>query len=265
MLFPHLSVEENVRYGMRGGAEELFRDAVEILEIAPLLRRAPATLSGGERQRVALARAIASRPSLLLLDEPLAGVDAALRGRIVPYLLQIRDQLAIPFLYVTHNTGEAALLLEEGLLLERGRLRATGPIGQVLEESARLGGDSDAVIENLFAGTLEEAAHDGIRGFHAGDTALFVPDPGHGGRGVYAVAPSDVLLAAAALPAVSARNVIRGVVRSVRDAGNLRLVSVEAHGLAWTVSLTPSASAELGVAPGRAVWLAIKASAFRPL
>ena len=107
----------------------IFEEAVEILEIAPLLDRFPATLSGGERQRVALARAIATEPRLLLLDEPLAAVDAALRGRILPYLLRVRQTLGVPFLYVTHNAGEARAVAEAALVLQSGALVFAGTPG----------------------------------------------------------------------------------------------------------------------------------------
>jgi molybdate transport system ATP-binding protein len=117
-LFPHLSVRQNVFYGAREAGSE----AIEVLEIAPLLERSVKRLSGGERKRVALARALLTKPTLLLLDEPLAGVDLALRGRVLEYLVRVRDELAVPTVYVTHHMDEAEAICEEVVLLDRGRV-----------------------------------------------------------------------------------------------------------------------------------------------
>jgi len=123
-----------VRFGQRsGGAKRSFREAIEILEIGPLLPRSPANLSGGERQRVALARALASEPRLLLLDEPLAAVDVELKSRILPYLLRIRDEARIPMLYVTHDPSELFAIADETLVLERGRIVAAGKTSEALD------------------------------------------------------------------------------------------------------------------------------------
>jgi len=134
LLFPHLTAAENVRFALQDGGRGagIFDEAVSILEIGTLLDRYPATLSGGERQRVSLARALATRPRLLLLDEPLAAVDVELKGRILPYLLRVRDEMRIPMLYVTHNAGEAVLLAREALLLREGRVEAAGPTAELL-------------------------------------------------------------------------------------------------------------------------------------
>src|SRR5207247_9110450 len=99
---------------------------VEARELAPLLERAPLSRSGGETQRVSLARALASAPRLLLLDEPLAALDVALRERILPYLLRIRDEWRVPALYVTHNVGEAVALADRVLLLRDGGVEDVG-------------------------------------------------------------------------------------------------------------------------------------------
>ncbi len=117
-LFPHLSVRQNVFYGAREAGSE----AIEVLEIAPLLERSVKRLSGGERKRVALARALLTKPALLLLDEPLAGVDHALRGRVLEYLVRVRDELAVPTVYVTHHMDEAEAICEEVVMLDRGRV-----------------------------------------------------------------------------------------------------------------------------------------------
>jgi molybdate transport system ATP-binding protein len=117
-LFPHLSVRQNVFYGAREAGSE----AIEVLEIAPLLERSVKRLSGGERKRVALARALVTKPALLLLDEPLAGVDLALRGRVLEYLVRVRDELAVPTVYVTHHMDEAEAICEEVVMLDRGRV-----------------------------------------------------------------------------------------------------------------------------------------------
>jgi len=116
-LFPHLNARRNLTFG----GNERFDEIVSILELAPLLHRAPASLSGGERQRVALGRALMTSPRLLLLDEPLAAVDQPLRERVLVFLQRVRD-LGVPMIYVTHQPAEAAALAAWSVVLEEGRI-----------------------------------------------------------------------------------------------------------------------------------------------
>lgn len=121
-LFPHLSVEENVYFGGRGGGQIEAAHVLDILQIAPLMKRRISEISGGEQQRVALARALLSSPRLLLLDEPLGSLDAKLKEKVLPYLCRVRDEFRVPMVYVTHDASEAATIAEETILLERGRV-----------------------------------------------------------------------------------------------------------------------------------------------
>ena len=131
-LFPHLSVETNLRYGLRRAPPDAtgpgFEEVVALLGIAPLLARRPGRLSGGERQRVALGRALLARPRLLLMDEPLAALDAARRAEVLPFLARLRDASRIPILYVTHALDEVDALADELVLLDGGRVLAAGPV-----------------------------------------------------------------------------------------------------------------------------------------
>jgi molybdate transport system ATP-binding protein len=125
-LFPHLSVRQNLLYGRDlqrpQPAGLTFEHVTEVLEIVPLAGRPVATLSGGEKQRVALGRALLAAPRLLLLDEPLAGLDVPLRERLLPYFARVRDEFAIPMIYVTHSPDEVMELCDEVLLLAQGRV-----------------------------------------------------------------------------------------------------------------------------------------------
>jgi molybdate transport system ATP-binding protein len=137
-LFPHLSVAQNLAYGQtraRRSADLPATDTdaiVELLGIAPLLGRRTATLSGGERQRVAIARALASAPRLLLMDEPLAALDAARKAEILPYLERLHRELALPIVYVTHALDEVARLADHLVLLQQGRVQAQGPVAELM-------------------------------------------------------------------------------------------------------------------------------------
>ncbi|MFI5198583.1 MAG: ATP-binding cassette domain-containing protein [Thermoanaerobaculia bacterium] len=135
-LFPHLSVLGNLRYGAgRGRTQEpaLAEDrVVDVLGLSLLLERRPATLSGGEKRRVALGRALLSGPEILLLDEPLSGLDRPLKARVMEYLLKVRDAFPVPMLFVTHEAAEVVALADEVLVLEAGRLAARGAPADVL-------------------------------------------------------------------------------------------------------------------------------------
>jgi molybdate transport system ATP-binding protein len=136
-LFPHMSARRNCLYGARAAREgvDIFtlEHVAEVLEIAPLLDRGIDTLSGGEKQRVALARALLMRPRLLLLDEPLSGLDTALRARTRELLARAQREFGVPMVYVTHSAQEVLGLCDSILVLERGRVVAQGEPHEVLE------------------------------------------------------------------------------------------------------------------------------------
>lgn len=141
-LFPHLSVRGNLLYGAHRGGDDggsgplSFDDTVSLLGIGHLLDRAPAALSGGERQRVAVGRALLSRPRLLLMDEPLAALDRPTKEEILPYLEALHESLSIPIIYVSHDIGEVERLADILVLLERGRVRAVGPLAALEADPA---------------------------------------------------------------------------------------------------------------------------------
>jgi molybdate transport system ATP-binding protein len=135
-LFPHLSVQRNLEYGMRRVPSAMHQvsldQAVALLDIGHLLQRNPDKLSGGERQRVAIARALATSPRILLMDEPLAALDSKRKEEIMPYLEKLHDELDIPVIYVSHSADEVARLADHLVLLENGKVVASGATSDLM-------------------------------------------------------------------------------------------------------------------------------------
>jgi molybdate transport system ATP-binding protein len=280
-LFPHLDVRANVRYGLRDtiGASRLVDETIALLEIGPLLARFPRTLSGGEAQRVALARALVTKPRLLLLDEPLASLDSALKGRILPYLMRVRDESKVPMLYVTHHAGEALALADEALLLRAGRVEGKGPARDVLTPRLLASFHDDATFENIVDGVVIETQPEsgtavitpsgaGPSDSPTGELTLAVPstsDLAIGHRATYRVASEDILLLRNQPDGISARNVLRGRVLEVESVGHDAIVRIETSGLEWRARVTPAAVRELAIDSGQELWVAIKTHTFERL
>jgi molybdate transport system ATP-binding protein len=157
-LFPHLSVRRNLEYGVRRVAQAARRvslqQAIELLEIGQLLDRKPDTLSGGERQRVAIARALAVSPRLLLMDEPLAALDINRKQEILPYIESLHRELDIPVIHVSHSPDEVARLADHLVLLEAGRVVASGDVHEIytrLDLPLALESDAAAIVEAVVA------------------------------------------------------------------------------------------------------------------
>ena len=163
-LFDHLTVEGNLRFGFdRTPAAERrhhWRHGLELLGIAPLLQRRPQDLSGGERQRVAIARALAASPRVLLMDEPLAALDAARKAEILPWLEQLHEALDLPVVYVTHSVDEVARLADHVVLLEQGKVLAQGPVIELMTRAdlpLAHGESAGALIEAVTCGLHSES------------------------------------------------------------------------------------------------------------
>ena len=275
-LFPHMSVATNLRYGarrapvdaVRSGAAR-FDDIVDLLGLAALLGRRPRTLSGGETQRVAIGRALLSQPRLLLMDEPLASLDAARKAEIIPYLLRLHAAVAMPTLYVTHALEEVVALAAHLVLLDRGRVVAAGPLAELtargdLPLAARP--DAAAVLD---ASVAAHHAASGLTRLDAGEVALLVPllDAAIGTAVRARIPAREVILAgpsaASAAGVLSLHNVLPGTVRAIvaDPAGRSALVEVALGGGALLSRVTPDAIQRLQLAPGAAVLALVKSVA----
>src|SRR5580658_5956892 len=178
-LFPHLTVRSNLRYGARrarGRAQTLkFDDVVDLLGLASLLARRPAGLSGGERQRVAIGRALLAQPRLLLLDEPLAAIDVARRGELLPYLEDLRDQFSLPMVFVSHQFEEVLRLAGSVVVLDQGAVVGQGDVISMSQSPALraiIGAESQgAVVEGI---TQDIDAASGLAQIRVGAGQLLV-------------------------------------------------------------------------------------------
>ncbi|GMG84267.1 molybdenum ABC transporter ATP-binding protein [Paralimibaculum aggregatum] len=265
-LFPHLTVAANLDYGARRsprapGAAERGR-IVEMLGIGGLLARRPAGLSGGERSRVALGRALMSGPRLMLLDEPLAALDAGRKAEILPYLERLRDETGVPILHISHSLDEVTRLADRMVVLNAGRVAATGSVEEIM---ARL--DLFPLTGRFEAGAViagrVEAADAGMQlsavGFAGG--RLLVPRiaaaPGTPVR--LRVRARDVLLAVQRPQGLSARNILAVRIAEIRaEDGPYADIRLDCAGTPILARITQAAVAELGLAPGRMVWAVIK-------
>ncbi|HTM90400.1 MAG TPA: molybdenum ABC transporter ATP-binding protein [Terriglobales bacterium] len=265
-LFPHLTVEANIRYGLaKIPAEEQVRRTAAILESLRALHlrtRYPGEISGGERQRVALARALVTDPDLLLLDEPLGGLDAPTKSAIVDDLRAWNRAHQIPIIYVTHDRGEVFALGERAVVLEGGKLIAQGTPHEVLNAPRQEAVAQLAGFENIFDATVE-ATHEaqGTMTCRLAGTAVTLEAPlsrvTPGASVRVAVRAGDILLATSRPQNISARNIIPGVLVSLEQRDFMITAQVDC-GIRFEVHLTPGARDSLQLHAGHEVWLVLK-------
>jgi molybdate transport system ATP-binding protein len=276
-LFPHLDVQANLDYGSRRTAPNERRVALDpvvaLLGIGPLLGRRPATLSGGERQRVAIARALATGPRLLLMDEPLAALDAKRKAELLPYLERVHTELAIPIVYVSHALDEIARLADELVLMEAGRVVAAGPLAEMLARldlPLPLGEAAGVVLQGVVGARdpewqlarLDVDAGVGGAGAAAGPVSLWARDHGlavgHPVR--LRVLARDVSLVRAPQADSSIGNQLPGTVEAIADDEHpaLALVRVRVGRVALVARLTRRSLHALDLAPGAPVWAQVK-------
>jgi molybdate transport system ATP-binding protein len=270
-LFPHLSVDGNMAYGIAhlGSAERHARivSTAERLGIGHLLARKPDAISGGERQRAALARALVTDPEVLLLDEPLSGLDHGTQSRIIEDVRAWNTAHDIPILYVTHSHREVFALGERVVVLEEGHVLASGTPQDVMDAPAHETLAQLAGFENFFTATVTAKQPDGgimqCR-LDGTTTELEIPlaDVDVGGPVRLAIRAGDILLANQEPHGLSARNVLPGtLVFTVREGATV-VARVDA-GAFFTVHLTPTAMETLHLRPKSLVWLVVKTHSCR--
>ncbi len=266
LLFPHLSVEGNLRYGQRhrrGGRPMALERVVEVLEIGPLLRRYPKSLSGGERQRVALGRALLSGPRLLLMDEPLASLDAPLKARILAYLDRIVAQWDIPTLFVTHSQAEVRRLAQWVIVLHAGRIVASGTPDDALSRPEPLGWKNGTGPINLLRLDDVQFGKEETLG-HVGSQAIHIPPLSAPAAMPLFVefSPANVTLSRQDIAGLSTRNHLRGRVCRMVTLDQSVFVAVDIGQILWA-EVTPQAAAELQLASGAEVTCLLKAHSLR--
>jgi molybdate transport system ATP-binding protein len=269
-LFPHLSVAGNLQYALKRavGRRYVSLDAVaNLLDLGALMQRRTHQLSGGERQRVAIGRALLSQPRLLLLDEPLASLDRDRREELLPYLESLRDQLAIPMVYVSHQFDEVLRLATHIVLMQCGTVIAQGGIGAMsLDRHLRSIIGPDAVGAIIDGVVLGRDVTSGLTRVRVGQGVLRLQTaeiaPGTTLR--VQLLARDIIVSTQMPRHLSVRNNLQGKVTAIEDDdGNSDLISIDIGGAQIMARITKSATRELALKPGSPTWALVKSVSLR--
>jgi molybdate transport system ATP-binding protein len=261
-LFPHLGVQRNLLYGYKRlprSERKIDPEAlIEVLNLGPLLERQVTTLSGGERQRVALGRTVLSCPRLILMDEPLNGLDESLKYQIIPYLKKVFAEFDIPLLFISHSLNEMRLMTDHILEFANGRLSAQGCAHDL---ALRCIDNNATGYANLFE-LREPRPRNGLFAYPWGEQELLLTAEG---EGMYELSSREITLFKRHPEAISARNLLHCRVVNLREAGNRIAVELDCRGRQLVSQVVEDAAQDLGLQPGVEVFAAIKASGFRKL
>jgi len=265
-LFPHMTVEANVAYGLPHAPQhtsgERVSEILKMFRVEQLRHRKAREISGGEQQRVALARSLVTEPRVLLLDEPLTGLDTELKGSIIDDLRAWNAAHKLPILYVTHSREEVDALGDRVIAMEHGKIVSEGTPREVLDAPRRRRLAQAAGFENLLSGTvLDLREPDGVMRVRLAEATCEIEVPlGHaapGDRVRVAIRAGDILLATEPPRALSARNILEGKIASIEHRGTLVVARVDS-GVVFTVHVTPGAERALELTLGKKVWLVLK-------
>ncbi len=264
-LFEHLNVEDNLKFGYRrtpaDERKHAWDHALPLLGIEQLLKRWPHELSGGERQRVAIARALATSPRMLLMDEPLAALDAARKAEILPYLERLHQELDLPVIYVSHAIDEVARLAKHLVLLDAGHVSASGPTAELLTRLDLPLAHGDTAGAILACTVLSHDSNDHLTTIGFGTGELIVPRQtvALGETLRIRVQARDVSLTLSRQADTSILNVLSATVTALSpDSPGQMMVALDVGGHPLLARVTSRSARTLGLAPGRAIHAQIK-------
>ncbi|HKI63168.1 MAG TPA: molybdenum ABC transporter ATP-binding protein [Burkholderiales bacterium] len=267
-LLPHITVRQNLLYGRRfahGDGAVSLEKVTELLGLASLLERRPHDLSGGEKQRVAIGRALLADPRLLLMDEPLAALDAPRKSEILYYIERLRDEVRVPIVYVSHSLDEVVRIADTIVVMSEGRALDSGPLNETMarmELRPYLGRfEGGAVIE---AHVGEQDLEMGLARLDFAGGALYAPDVDAlvGERVRVRIRARDVSLATVRPEAISMLNVLPGTLKALGEGAGASIdVQIDVAGTLLLARVTRKSVAALGLAPGRPVYALVKAVA----
>ncbi len=270
-LFTHLSVEGNLRFAAKRNSNDnslTFNEVVSAFDLQALLHRDTESLSGGERQRVAIARTILTRPRLLLLDEPLAALDTGRKDEILPYLEALMGRFDIPTIYVSHAIDEVARLADRVIVMDEGRIQASGATTEVLNQLELQSPMSlfDAVTI-LDTTVIEHLPELGLTRLDLRGQTIVIParkNTASGDEVRLYVRAGDVAIATQRPEGISFRNILSGMISAIDEGTDsaFATVSIDIAGETLRAELTRHAIRDLGLANGVPVFALLKTASF---